>query len=86
MPSPFPGMDPYLEPHWGDVHQSLITYARDQLNGRLPRPLRARTEERVFVEQGEGEGRSRYPDVRVLDVGGVQTAVLPSCRQPAACR
>ena len=20
MPSPFPGMDPFLEAHWGDVH------------------------------------------------------------------
>src|SRR5580765_506143 len=25
MKSPFPGMDPYLEARWGDVHQSLIT-------------------------------------------------------------
>ena len=31
MASPFPGMDPYLEQFWGDVHHALITYARDQL-------------------------------------------------------
>ena len=31
MASPFPGMDPYLEAHWGDIHASLIIYARDQL-------------------------------------------------------
>ena len=33
MPSPFPGMDPYLEEprRWPDVHQSLITYIRDAL-------------------------------------------------------
>lgn len=24
MKSPFPGMDPYLEQHWGDVHTSLM--------------------------------------------------------------
>ncbi len=28
MPSPFPGMDPYLEAHWRDVHAGLIIYAR----------------------------------------------------------
>src|SRR5438093_5157102 len=50
MQSPFPGMDPYLERHWGDVHHSLITYARDQLREVLPKDLRARVEERVFVE------------------------------------
>src|SRR5256885_6518067 len=48
--SPFPGMDPYLEARWGDVHQSLITYARDALQPNLPPDLRARVEERVFVQ------------------------------------
>jgi hypothetical protein len=24
MNSPFPGMDPYLEPHWLDVHARLV--------------------------------------------------------------
>ena len=33
MPSPFPGMDPYLEEprRWPDVHQRLITYLTDAL-------------------------------------------------------
>jgi len=26
MKSPFPGMDPYLERYWRDLHQSLIIY------------------------------------------------------------
>jgi hypothetical protein len=59
-------MDPYLEAHWGDVHQSLVIYARDQLQGSLPSDLRARVEERVFVETEEGTRRSVYPDVRVI--------------------
>jgi hypothetical protein len=50
MPSPFPGMDPYLEAHWRDVHASLIIYARDALQGVLPGSLRARVEERVLLE------------------------------------
>ena len=40
MTSPFPGMDPYLEQHWGDVHQAFITYLRDTLQLRLPANLR----------------------------------------------
>src|SRR5262245_52393742 len=55
MPSPFPGMDPYLEQHWGDIHHRLITYGCDQLRPQLPEDLRARIEERVFVESDEGD-------------------------------
>ena len=50
MKSPFPGMDPYLERHWGDVHQALVTYIRDQLQPSLPDDLRARMQERVYIE------------------------------------
>jgi len=69
MNSPFPGMDPYLEQHWRDVHESLIVYSRDQLQPRLPPDLRARVEERVFVEAPEGEVRSVSPDVHVVEHG-----------------
>lgn len=63
--SPFPGLDPYLEERWGDVHQSLITYTRDALQPHLPDDLRARIEERVFVETGAEEVRPVVPDVHV---------------------
>ena len=38
MPSPFPGMDPYLEEPvlWSTLHQRLITYIADDLNVLLP--------------------------------------------------
>src|SRR5215207_1862924 len=49
MKSPFPGLDPYLEERWGDVHQSLVTYAADQLGASLPDDLRARMEERISL-------------------------------------
>lgn len=67
MKSPFPGMDPYLEQHWLDVHHGLVIYSRDQLQLRLPGQLRARVEERVFVETEEGEYRAVHPDVRVVE-------------------
>lgn len=69
MPSPFPGMDPYLEMHWGDVHARLIIYASDQLNARLPRDLRARAEERVYLEIPDARFGHRQPDVRVIEEG-----------------
>jgi hypothetical protein len=59
-------MDPYLEQHWGDVHSSLVIYARNQLQKVLPNDLRARVEERVVVS-GLGRPRSLYPDVRVIE-------------------
>jgi hypothetical protein len=66
MKSPFPGMDPYLEQHWGDVHHNLITFAQGLLNEHLPRDLRARVQERVLVEL-PSEDRVYYPDVRVVE-------------------
>jgi hypothetical protein len=60
-------MDPYLELHWGDVHHNLITYARDQLQPKLPDSLRARVGERVFVDFLHEGGRSIYPDVHVTE-------------------
>jgi len=60
-------MDPYLEPHWGDVHHMLIAYARDQLRTVLPRDLRARVEERVFVESAGDWIRGIVPDLRILE-------------------
>ena len=67
MPSPFPGMDPYLEAHWGDVHARLVIYMSEALQRDLPSDLRARVEERVFVESDDRELRSVYPDVRVYE-------------------
>ena len=67
MPSPFPGMDPYLEAHWRDIHQRLVIYASDAFQDNLPPELRARVEERVVLERPEGIGNGLYPDVRVVE-------------------
>lgn len=80
MQSPFPGMDPYLEECWGDVHHNLITFAQGLLNDRLPRDLRARVQERVVVDL-PSEERAYYPDVRVVEHerrGNGGPAVAPS--------
>src|ERR1700688_4955997 len=67
MKSPFPGMDPYLQQHWRDVHTRLTIYACDQLQGGLPTGLVARVEERVYLEKEGEAGRSFYPDVFVAE-------------------
>ncbi|MBI4614712.1 MAG: DUF4058 family protein [Planctomycetes bacterium] len=69
LKSPFPGMDPYLESHWRDVHASLVIYLRDAIQPRLPAGLKARVDERVFVECQGLASRSIYPDVRVVEGG-----------------
>jgi hypothetical protein len=67
MKSPFPGMDPYLEKYWSEVHEGLIIYTRDQLQEQLPSQLRARVEQRVILEQESDTLRSIYPDVFVVE-------------------
>jgi Protein of unknown function (DUF4058) len=67
MKSPFPGMDPYLERCWGDVHQGVITYIRDWLQSRLPSDLRARMQERVYIELPGEQPAFYYPDFRVIE-------------------
>lgn len=66
MKSPFPGMDPYLERHWLDVHTALIGEVRRALNRVLPADLVARAEERVAIESDEDRLRRIGPDVRVF--------------------
>ncbi len=68
--NPFPGMNPWLESHWGDLHTSLTTHARDHLQPQLPAGLRARIEEYVEVESDEpleGPRRRFAPDVRAIE-------------------
>jgi hypothetical protein len=60
-------MDPYLERRWGDIHHRLVMYACDQIQEYLPASLRARVEERVFLEIDDTRTRSITPDIRVIE-------------------
>jgi hypothetical protein len=64
MPSPFPGMDPYLEnPEiFPDFHDSAITYLREALQASLPAPYFAALGRRVWIEVSR---RSVGPDVQI---------------------
>ena len=73
MKSPFPGVDPYLEQHWGDIHTSLMVYIRDQINDQLPRDLQARVEESVCIDLDEPP-RWFYPDVTVIELSAMPSS------------
>jgi len=65
--SPFPGVDPYLEQHWGDIHTRLMVYLSDQISDQLPRDLQVRVKESVCVDFDESP-RWFYPDVAVIEL------------------
>lgn len=68
MPSPFPGMDPYLETPelWPDVHHELISQIRALMNPLLKPNYVARVELRVYISTEDDPGRQALvPDVRV---------------------
>jgi hypothetical protein len=64
MPSPFPGMDPYLENTdlWRGVHTSLIHCIGAALNRDLPDGFAASLDERCYIVPPQ---RDIYPDVAV---------------------
>jgi len=65
VPSPFPGMDPYLEHPaiFPGLHDSFVTYLREALQPKLPEPYYAEISDRLWVEVSD---RSIEPDVNVL--------------------
>jgi hypothetical protein len=67
MPSPFPGMNPYLEaPNlWAEVHSRLIVAIADQLDELLSRQYRVAVENRVYLNQPEESILVGVPDVAV---------------------
>lgn len=74
MKSPFPGMDPYLEDRWPTVHANLITFIQEVLQPKLPSALRARSEERLLVEEADEDRQVYQADVAVLQSTGSQNA------------
>jgi Protein of unknown function (DUF4058) len=64
MPSPFPGMDPWVESaeNFRDLHNSLVTYIREALNAALPKGYIARGTQLVWVD----DELHREPDVGVF--------------------
>lgn len=82
MPSPFPGMNPYLEqrPYWPDFHNTLVIAIKAALQPQLiPRYL-AYTQDRLFVVESD---RAILPDVAILRNEGARrpAAVLTATQE-----
>lgn len=70
MPSPFPGMDPYLEDPaiWSGFHHSFLSAMQERLAPALRPKYFVRVEERVYVaEEDDAAYRLIVPDVRVIE-------------------
>ena len=70
MPSPFPGMDPYLERRdiFPNLHSSLVTFLMEHLQPRLTEPYYAASSRRTWIEVSD---RLVEPDVHVVrQLGG----------------
>src|SRR5690348_4550962 len=86
MPSPFPGMDPYLEhPYrWPSIHTQLISGLPAVIEPVLPERYTISVEERVYLTVPGDAIRLRQPDAIVLDTGtggpsgGAPVATLPN--------
>ena len=82
MPSPFPGMDPWLEDpaEWPSVHGRIIADLQSALNAVVRPKYRAVIEKRVYISDDPDRDRPvRVPDVQVqLDrpAGTVQVSGL----------
>src|SRR5438270_11412805 len=84
MPSPFPGMDPYLEDRtmWRDVHLRLIAAIGDALAQQVAPAYYVAIEQRVYVA---GVDRAEFiPDAIVIAApreqnqrGGTAVATAP---------
>jgi hypothetical protein len=95
MPSPFPGMDPYLEsqPFWGDLHSSMIAVMKGELNRRLPENYTAWSDIYIWLHEPDAETRKGKPDVffataskakkprSVATLPAPSTTILPAVRR-----
>jgi hypothetical protein len=85
MPSPFPGMNPYLEQEdvWHDFHESFMPQAREFLASQLPAHYLVKIDEHLYIHEPSSD-RSSFlgrEDVLVADRRsspdrGVQGATL----------
>src|SRR5262245_20610620 len=94
MPSPFPGMNPYIERPdvWNDFHDSFIPAARELLTPQLLPRYYVRIEEHLFIHEPTANERFPLgrPDLSVhpspdATSGGAASGLLLSLRHRSEC-
>jgi Protein of unknown function (DUF4058) len=85
MPSPFPGMDPYLEQpvFWSEFHNRLIVAIADAIVPSLLPRYYVGVETRTYRDHDDGELLIGIPDAVILSTKG-QSQGLPSQSGPIA--
>src|SRR5271156_6426483 len=85
MPSPFPGMDPYLEvqPFWTDLHATLISVMKAELKRRLPPTYSVWSDIYIWLHEPDAETRLGKSDNIVTarslgQGGGLATLTAPT--------
>jgi hypothetical protein len=81
MPSPFPGMDPYIETsgEWTDFRQSLIDAIHTQMNAKLQGPYIA-TDDWFFWcedESADEVWQIAEPDLNAMDTTPTKARLMP---------
>ena len=72
MPSPFPGMNPYLEQPsvWEDFHMAFATQIRESLATQVRPNFLVKLEERVFIHEPSSNERRKFlgkPDIALFE-------------------
>src|SRR5262245_14240077 len=77
MPSPFPGMDPYLEDAelWPEFQQRFVTCLLQVLLPALTERYVARTSERRYYACGGAELHEPYIEIKQRDSGRLTTLI-----------
>src|SRR5262249_19713824 len=62
MPSPFPGMNPFLEQEeaWHDFHESYMPALRDALNAQVGEEYVVKLDEHVYVQDPENGSETAF--------------------------
>src|SRR3954470_14745658 len=72
MPSPFPGINPYLEQEgvWSDFHNRLIIAAAEAIGSQVRPAYIVKIDQNVFVEESAENGRQMVgrPDLFLEEV------------------
>ncbi|NET32378.1 MAG: DUF4058 family protein [Cyanothece sp. SIO1E1] len=89
MPSPFPGMNPYLEHPalWAGIHHRLITAIAHDLEPQIQPRYIVAIEERVYQMSGESALMIGIPDVSVQKTAATNTtqAGIALANAPVTC-
>lgn len=87
MPSPFPGMNPYLEQAdvWEDFHARFLVYTAARLTKQTTPNFLVRIGEHIFVDD-QGDDREFHSDLSAVESGRTTSAPSSSSAAVAAPR